>query len=185
LAPQAAEERAAQMSPAAAPEQREQQQPPPPIDDDPFGAEGLTAEQRLLNVAKDVLKHTELKRKQVLGRSDSYAGSLDQIALAARHLAEGVTAYLKQRQMSPEQQYERHLLQAAALRHPQEERTPELQAWIEKTIARKVGEFTQERQAKQYEASLRRPLAEKRPHLTPQERERRTEGQDKTLGPSR
>ena len=67
--------------------------------------------------------------------------------------------------------YEKLLRETAALRYPYPERTAELEARIEKTIARKVGEFTQERQAKQYEVSLRRQLAEKRPNLTPQERE--------------
>jgi hypothetical protein len=67
------------------PTMTQDQHPQQPEDSDPFGAEGLTAEQKLLNVAKGVLKATELKRKQVLGRSDTYVGSLDQIALAARH----------------------------------------------------------------------------------------------------
>jgi hypothetical protein len=54
-----------------------------------------------------------------------------------------------------------------ALRYPQSERTAELEARIEKTIARKVGEFIQERQAKVCEASLRRLVAERHPNLTP------------------
>jgi hypothetical protein len=53
-----------------------------------------------------------------------------------------------------------------ALRYPQSERTAELEARIEKTIARKVGEFIQERQAKVCEASLRRELAQRHPNLT-------------------
>jgi hypothetical protein len=69
-------------------------------------------------------------------------------------------------------QYERLLRQTAALRYPYKERTPELQARIEKTIARKVGEFTQACQVRAYEQSLRRQLAEKRPNLSPAERER-------------
>jgi hypothetical protein len=68
---------------------------------------------------------------------------------------------------SPVEQYEYHLRQLAALRYPAEERTAELQARIEKTIARKVGEFTQERQAKAYEAGLRKELAQRHPNLTP------------------
>jgi len=151
--------------------QEHEHEPQPPIDDAPFGAEGLTAEQKLLNVANGLLQHTEVKRKQTLGRSDTYAGSLGQIALCARHLAEDVTAYLQQRERTPAEQYEYHLRQAAALKYPQAERTAEFTARIEKTIAKKVGEFTQERQAKQYEASLRRQLAERHPNLTPAQRE--------------
>ena len=156
--------------------QAHEQQPQQPIDDDPFGAEGLTAEQKLLNVAKGVLRYTEVKYKQTLGRSDTYAGSLDQIALAARHLAEDITAYLQQRQQSPEQQYEYHLRQSAALRYPPEGRTAELEARIEKTIQRKVGDFLQEQQHRErvrlYENSLRRQLAEKHPNLTPEQAQR-------------
>ena len=69
------------------------------------------------------------------------------------------------------QRYEWLLRETAALRYPESERTPELQARIEKTIRRKAQEFTQERQAKQYEASLRRQLAERHPTLTDQQRE--------------
>jgi len=58
------------------------------------------------------------------------------------------------------------LRETAALRYPFKERTPELQARIEKTIARKVGEFTEERQVKAYEASLRETIAERHPNLT-------------------
>jgi hypothetical protein len=68
--------------------------------------------------------------------------------------------------------YESLLRATAELRYPPEERTAELEARIEKTIARKVGEFTQERQAKAYEASLRRELAERHPNLTPEQAQR-------------
>ena len=60
----------------------------------------------------------------------------------------------------------------AALRYPPEERTAELEARIEKTIARKVGEFTQERRAKAYEAGLRKELAQRHPNLTPDQAQR-------------
>lgn len=128
--------------------QREQQpQPQPPVDDDPFGAEGLTAEQRLLNVAQSVMRHTEVKRSSNgRGRCQTYAGNVDQIALSARHLAEDITAYLQQRQMSPAEQYEYHLRQLAALKYPQEERTAEMTARTEATIQRKLGEFRQEQE---------------------------------------
>lgn len=66
--------------------------------------------------------------------------------------------------------YERLLRQTAALRYPHKERTPDLQARIEKTIARKVSEFTQERQLKEYEQSLRRTVAERHPNLTEEQR---------------
>jgi hypothetical protein len=69
------------------------------------------------------------------------------------------------------ERYEELLRATAALRYPYKERTPKLQARIEKTIARKVGEFTQECQVRAYEQSLRRQLAEKRPNLSPTERE--------------
>lgn len=134
------------------PTMNQEQEPQQPEDSDPFGAEGLTAEQKLLNVAQGVLKRTEVKIRQRMGRSDTYAGSLDQIALAARQLAEEVTAYLQQRQMSPEQQYEHHLRQAAVLRYPQEQRTAALTARIEATIRRRVADFTAECQARQQQA---------------------------------
>lgn len=71
-----------------------------------------------------------------------------------------------QAQQSPAQQYKQLLEATAALRYPPEERDAKLQARIEATISRKVAEFTQERQAKQYEASLRSQLAERHPNLT-------------------
>jgi hypothetical protein len=78
-----------------------------------------------------------------------------------------------QPQAAPEhERYESLLRATAALRYPPEERTVELEARIEKTIARKVGEFTRERQAKAYEASLRKELAERHPTLTTEERQR-------------
>jgi hypothetical protein len=58
------------------------------------------------------------------------------------------------------------------LRYPPEERTAELEARIEKTIARKVGEFTKERQAKAYEAGLRKELALRHPNLKPDQAQR-------------
>jgi hypothetical protein len=78
--------------------------------------------------------------------------------------------YLPER--SPEQQacrYEALLRETAELRYPKGERTLELEARIEKTVQKKVQAFTQERQAKVYEQSLRRQLAEKKPNLTPDE----------------
>lgn len=158
---QAADEWATQIQTPAEQEnrqqgQREQQPQPehePPVDDDPFGAEGLTVEQRMLNVAQSVMRHTEVKRSSNgRGRCRTYAGNVDQIARSARHLAEDVTAYLQQRQMSPEQQYEHHLRQAAALRYPQEQRTAALTARIEATIRRRVADFTAECQARQQQA---------------------------------
>jgi hypothetical protein len=53
---------------------------------------------------------------------------------------------------------------------PPEERTPELEARIEKAIERKVGEFIRERRLKAYEAGLRRELAERHPNLTERQR---------------
>jgi hypothetical protein len=81
---------------------------------------------------------------------------------------EKLRALEAQPQAAPEhERYESLLRATAALRYPPEERTAELEARIEKTIARKVGEFTQERRAKAYEAGLRRELAERHPNLTP------------------
>jgi hypothetical protein len=70
------------------------------------------------------------------------------------------------------ERYESLLRATAALRYPAEERTAELEARIEKTIARKVGEFTLERKAKAYEAGLRKELAERHPNLTPEQAQR-------------
>jgi hypothetical protein len=73
----------------------------------------------------------------------------------------------------PEHERYQSLLRAmAALRYPAEERTPELEARIEKTIARKVQEFQEERALKAYEASLRREVAQRHPNLTPAEAKR-------------
>jgi hypothetical protein len=73
----------------------------------------------------------------------------------------------------PEHERYQSLLRAmAALRYPAEERTPELEARIEKTIARKVQEFREERALKAYEASLRREVAQCHPNLTPTEAQR-------------
>jgi hypothetical protein len=66
--------------------------------------------------------------------------------------------------------YERLLRETAMLRYPYKERTPELQERIEATIARKTQEFAEERQAKAYEASLRKAIAERHPNLSPEER---------------
>jgi hypothetical protein len=82
-----------------------------------------------------------------------------------------VAEELESQRAKPEHEKYAALLRATAeLRYP--ERTPELQSRIEKTIARKVGEFTQERQAKQYEAGLRKELAERHPQLTPEQAQR-------------
>jgi hypothetical protein len=59
----------------------------------------------------------------------------------------------------------------AALRYPQSERSPELEARIEKTIARKVQEFTQERQLRAYESGLRKELAQRHPNLSDKQRQ--------------
>jgi hypothetical protein len=83
---------------------------------------------------------------------------------------EKLRALESQPQRPEHERYERLLRATAALRYPVSERSAELEARVEKTIARKVGEFTQERQAKQYEASLRRQLAERHPNLTPEQR---------------
>ena len=77
----------------------------------------------------------------------------------------------EQRQAKPDhERYEELLRATAELRYPPEERTPELEAWIEKTIARKVQEFREERRAKAYEATLRKELAARHPTLTPEQK---------------
>jgi hypothetical protein len=85
---------------------------------------------------------------------------------------EKLRALEAQPQRPEHERYENLLRATAALRYPPEERTAELEARIEKTIARKVGEFTQERRAKAYEAGLRRDLAERHPNLTPDQAQR-------------
>jgi hypothetical protein len=85
---------------------------------------------------------------------------------------EKLRALEAQPQRPEHERYERLLRATAALRYPPEERTPELEVRIEKTIARKVGEFVQERQTKAYEASLQRQLAERHPNLTPEQAQR-------------
>jgi hypothetical protein len=74
----------------------------------------------------------------------------------------------EQREAQPDhERYEELLRATAELRYPPEERTPELEARIEKTIARKVGEFRQERALKAYEAGLRKELEKRHANLTP------------------
>ena len=85
---------------------------------------------------------------------------------------EKLRAIEAQPQRPEHERYERLLRATAALRYPPEERTAELEARIEKTIARKVGEFTQERRAKAYEAGLRKELAQRHPNLTPDQAQR-------------
>ena len=85
---------------------------------------------------------------------------------------EKLRALEAQPQRPEHERYESLLRATAALRYPAEERTAELEARIEKTIARKVGEFTQERRAKAYEASLRKELAQRHPNLTPDQAQR-------------
>ena len=85
---------------------------------------------------------------------------------------EKLRALEAQPQRAEHERYESLLRATAALRYPPEERTPELEARIEKTIARKVQEFQQERQAKAYEASLRKELAQRHPTLTPEQAQR-------------
>jgi hypothetical protein len=82
---------------------------------------------------------------------------------------EKLRAIEAQPQRPEHERYESLLRATADLRYPPEERTPELEARIEKTIGRKVGEFSQERRAKAYEAGLRRELAERHPNLTPEQ----------------
>ena len=85
---------------------------------------------------------------------------------------EKLRALEAQPQRAEHERYESLLRATAALRYPVEERTAELEARIEKTIARKVGEFTQERRAKAYEAGLRKELAQRHPNLTPEQAQR-------------
>jgi hypothetical protein len=68
------------------------------------------------------------------------------------------------------QRYESLLRQTAEVRYPSEERTPQLQERIEATVRRKVGEFTQERKLKAYEAALQKELARLHPNLTPEQK---------------
>ena len=85
---------------------------------------------------------------------------------------EKLRAIEAQPQRPEHERYESLLRATAALRYPAEERTAELETRIEKTIARKVGEFTQERRAKAYEAGLRKELAQRHPNLTPDQAQR-------------
>jgi hypothetical protein len=85
---------------------------------------------------------------------------------------EKLRAIEAQPQRPEHERYESLLRATAALRYPAEERTAELEVRIEKTIARKVGEFTQERRAKAYEVGLRKELTQRHPNLTPEQAER-------------
>jgi hypothetical protein len=89
---------------------------------------------------------------------------------------EKLRALEAQPQRPEHERYERLLRATAELRYPPEERTAELEARIEKTIQRKVGDFLQEQQHRDrvrlYENSLRRQLAERHPTLTPEQSER-------------
>jgi hypothetical protein len=85
---------------------------------------------------------------------------------------EKLRALEAQPQRTEHERYQSLLRAMAALRYPAEERTPELEARIEKTIARKVQEFREERALKVYEASLRREVAQRHPNLTPAEAKR-------------
>jgi hypothetical protein len=107
-------------------------------------------------------------------RCDAIAGGTD-LDEVARLKSIGATleklrALEAQPQRPEHERYERLLRATAALRYPAEERTPELEARIERTIARKVGEFVQERQLKEYEAGLRKTVAERHPNLTERQR---------------
>jgi hypothetical protein len=86
---------------------------------------------------------------------------------------EKLRALEAQPQAAPEhERYERLLRATADLRYPPEERTAKLDARIEKTIGRKVGEFTLERRAKAFEAGLRKDLAIRHPNLKPDQAQR-------------
>jgi hypothetical protein len=111
-------------------------------------------------------------------RSDAIAGGTD-FDEVARLKSIGATleklrAIEAQPQRPEHEQYERLLRATAALRYPAEERTPELETRIERTITRKVGEFTQECEmrgrAKAYEASLWREVERRHPALTDKQR---------------
>ena len=84
-----------------------------------------------------------------------------------------------QPQRPEHERYERLLRATAALRYPPEERTAELEAKIEKTITRKVGQFRQEHElrekSKAYERSLWQDVERRHPDLSQEERERYSE----------
>jgi hypothetical protein len=84
-----------------------------------------------------------------------------------RAFADDPQGYVEGRRPAEHERYEKLLRTIARLRYP--ERTPELEARIEKTVQKKVAEFRQEQQVREYEASLRRRVAERHPHLTQEE----------------
>jgi hypothetical protein len=79
----------------------------------------------------------------------------------------------------PIEQYEYHLRQLAALKYPEEERTPEMTARIEATVQRKLVEFQREHEVREkvkaYEVSLWQEVERRHPDLSPEERERYAE----------
>ena len=86
-----------------------------------------------------------------------------------RAFADRPHEYVQEHKPNELERYEKLLRATARLRYP--ERTPELEARIEKTIQKQLGEFRQEQQLRAYEASLRRTAAERHPTLTAKEAE--------------
>jgi hypothetical protein len=101
-------------------------------------------------------------------------GSQQQAELQAlqeelRAFADRPHEYVQEHKPNELERYEQLLRATAKVRHP--ERTPELEARIEKTVQKRLGEFHQEQQLRAYEARLRRTVAEKHPTLTAKEAE--------------
>jgi hypothetical protein len=86
-----------------------------------------------------------------------------------RAFADRPHEYVQEHKPNELERYEQLLRATAKVRYP--ERTPELEARIEKTIQKRLGEFRQEQQLRAYEARLRRIVAEKHPTLTAKEAE--------------
>jgi hypothetical protein len=97
-------------------------------------------------------------------------GHLQELEKQLRAFANRPREYVEGRKPTDQERYERLLRATARLRYP--ERTPELEAKIEKTIQKRLGEFRQEQQLRAYEAALRREVAARQPNLTLEAAER-------------
>jgi hypothetical protein len=97
-------------------------------------------------------------------------GHLQDLEKQLRAFADRPREYVEERTPTDQERYERLLRATARLRYP--ERTPALEAKIEKAIQKRLGEFGQEQQLRAYEASLRREVAARHPNLTVEAAER-------------
>jgi hypothetical protein len=128
-----------------------QEQAPQPTAAQPELGRGLTRDD--LDVIIEALEY----------RCDAIEGGTDFDEVARLKSIGATLAKLRVLEAQPQrpehERYERLLRATAALRYPAEERTPELETRIERTIDRKVGEFIQERQAKKQQYQQQQDLS--------------------------